>query len=91
MRTYNEASGAFDDWMNTFQIGRARRQTVETPETAAKAPAPVMVSGIEAVDLFLETYDKYDDHRIALLTERGENEYQASAAKWSAAKKKVGA
>ena len=90
MRTYDEAGEAFDQWMIGFQTGRARHQSTDLHDGPAKVAAPCTVSGHEAVDVFLEIYGKFDDHRLTLLTDRGENEYVASAAKWNAARKNAG-
>ena len=90
MRTYDEASAAFDHWMNGFHTVRAKHQSADFQDTPPKATGPCTVAGHEAVDVFLEIYGKFDDHRLTLLTDRGENEYVASAAKWNAARKNAG-
>ena len=90
MRTYDEASEAFDHWMNGFQAGRPRHQPTDVKDSPSEIAEQYMVPGQEAVDVFLETYDKFDDHRLTLLSDHGEEEFVASPSKWKAARKNAG-
>lgn len=90
MRTFDEASAAFDHWLTGFHTVRPKHQSAVLDDAPKKAVVPSIVAGHEAVDVFLEIYDKFDDHRLALLTERGESEYVMSTAKWNAARKTAG-
>ena len=90
MRTYDEASAAFDHWISGFQTSRLRHQLSDVKGPPAQPAVQHMVPGQEAVDVFLEIYDKFDDHRLTLLSEHGEEEFVASATKWRAARKSAG-